>query len=212
MPYHVYMNITVFGASGHVGQLVVAELVKRGHTVTAFVHGRIPFEKSKQITVITGDVHSKKDVELALKNADAVISTLGSWGTKTKDIVSSAMTNIIPVMEHHNIKRIVTLTGAAIMIDGDKKDVLQSLAHVSFGIVAGKILRDGEDHIKQLQKTDLAWTTLRSPVMDDQNISSYLLNATPPKPWEKISRKAITKAIVDLIESEMFVQRAPFIH
>ena len=31
------MNVTVFGATGAIGQLVVAELLAAGHTVTGYV-------------------------------------------------------------------------------------------------------------------------------------------------------------------------------
>jgi putative NADH-flavin reductase len=88
------MNITVFGAGGRVGCLVVGELLARHHTVTAVVQS-VPRVKLDSVTYVIGDVRNATDVERALQGSEAVISTLGSWGTPTKDILSSGMKVIV---------------------------------------------------------------------------------------------------------------------
>lgn len=50
------MNITVFGANGRVGTLVVRRALDQGHRVQAFVHSRDPFDQHPQLTVRAGDV------------------------------------------------------------------------------------------------------------------------------------------------------------
>ena len=93
------MRITIFGANGRVGHLVVEGAMDAGHDVTAFVHHESKFPKNTKLKVVQGDIHDAKDVARAVKGADVVISALGSWGTKRKDIVSSGMANIIPAMQ-----------------------------------------------------------------------------------------------------------------
>jgi putative NADH-flavin reductase len=106
------MKITVFGANGNVGRLVVENALHQGHEVIAFIHGDNPFKASDKLSVIKGDIYNQKDVEKALNGSQAVISTLGSWGTPNKNILSAGMKNIIPKMQDAGINRIISLTGA----------------------------------------------------------------------------------------------------
>ena len=76
------MQLTVFGASGRIGQLVVLLALERGHTVKAFVHSKNPFLDDKNLTIITGAVSDSATVGKALQGGKAVISALGSWGIK----------------------------------------------------------------------------------------------------------------------------------
>ena len=76
------MRITVFGASGRAGQGVVALALRKGYEVTAFVHQQNPFKEHACLTVVQGDINDRAAIIAAVSESDAVISTLGSWGTK----------------------------------------------------------------------------------------------------------------------------------
>lgn len=78
------MKVVVFGASGKVGKIVVANLLNDGYHVRAFVHSSNPFEDHAKLETIKGDIYAIKDVEAAVRGVDVVVSTLGSWGTKKK--------------------------------------------------------------------------------------------------------------------------------
>jgi putative NADH-flavin reductase len=106
------VRITVFGASGKVGRLVVWEILRRGHQVHAFVHSRNPFEGQEEVTVVNGEVADTVAVHAALADSDAVVSTLGGWGKTSSDVLATGMTTIIPAMQALHLTRIVTLTGA----------------------------------------------------------------------------------------------------
>ena len=91
--------MTVFGASGKVGRLVVMQALKRGYSVVAFVHSHDPFVATTNLRVVKGDIYNADDVGKALKGSEAVISALGSWGTKNRNVLSSAMKVVIPDMD-----------------------------------------------------------------------------------------------------------------
>lgn len=205
------MQITVFGASGKVGRLVVEELLARHNTVVAFVHNSTPFMANDKLKVITGSVYDTATVAAAIAGSDAVISALGSWGTPSKDVLSVAMTNIIPVMHACGVKRIVSLTGHDARVVGDSIGLAHRLSHVLLGVVAGKILYDGENHIRLLAQTSLEWTVLRSPIMTAQNNKTYGLGAYRPLPWATIPRLAVAKAVADQIGTTDYLQQSPFI-
>ncbi len=207
------MIITVFGASGKVGRLVTKKLLDDKHTVVVFVHRSSPFKETNHLVVIRGDIHNVDDVHKAIKGSDAVISTLGSWGTKPKDIVSSGIANILKSASENKIKRIVSLTGSDAIASGDRSSLFGNLLHFFIKISpARKILADGEKHIKLLEESELDWTVLRSPVMNNKgNPNDFILSEVKPKFWQTINRQAVANAIVGLVENEGYHHQAPYI-
>ncbi len=201
------MNIVVFGSTGKVGRLVVAEALRRGHHVTAFAHTSQPAAQSN-LSVVMGDIKNKANVVSAITDADAVISALGSWGTATKDIVGTAMTNIIPAMEAAAITRIVSLTGNVAKAPAEVLAVPARLARSFLDSVAPKILKDGEKHLALLSASTLDWTVVRASVMINAPHTSYRLTATP-RLISIVPRAAVAAAMVDLAESHDWSRQAP---
>jgi nucleoside-diphosphate-sugar epimerase len=72
------MRVTVFGATGRIGQLVVDQLADEGHEVTAFVRNPAKLERPRtQLTVRVGQLADSATVQKAIDGAEAVISALG---------------------------------------------------------------------------------------------------------------------------------------
>lgn len=205
------MKITVFGASGKVGRIVVKKLVSNGHTVTVFVHRHSPFEPSEHIKIIKSDVHNAAFVEAAVRGADAVICTLGSWGTPTKDILSAAMRFAIPAMQNEGVKRIITLTGSAALLPTETAHGSEKMSRRLFSKIAGDVLRDGETHLSLLCQSGLDWTAIRSPAMRRGTKISYKLTDKAPLPLAFITRTAVAQAIVDQLERQEYIGQAPHI-
>lgn len=205
-------RIAVFGANGRVGSLVVNLLLEKGYAVTAFVYKDDGSLDTKSVRVVQGDVHDATAVKEALADADVVMSTLGSWGTPTKDIVSAGMRAIIPLMQQHGLKRVISLTGAESRALGDSLSLIHRVMYVGISIGAGKILRDGEDHIAQLEKSGLDWTVIRSPVMNETGSQNYTLSMSRCLPWQTIHRHAVARSLVDQLEATEFIGKSPFIN
>lgn len=207
------MQVTVFGASGKVGRLVVAELLERGQSVVAFVHSNNPLSAQSGLTVIKGDTANVADVAKALISSQAVISCLGSWGQPGRNVLTTAMDVIIPAMEEQDIKRIVTLTGSGALAP----DVVPSFGHklaikLLSPFPAGKVFHDGEQHMKLLASSTLDWTSLRSPIMKNDGSSTYTLDEKPASAFGRLPRSAVVMALVDQLETQDYLHRAPVIN
>lgn len=70
------MNVALIGATGNVGQRLLAELVRRGHAVTAIARhpGEVPALSG--VTAKAGDVLDPAGLTALLKGHDAVISSV----------------------------------------------------------------------------------------------------------------------------------------
>ena len=205
-------KVVVFGANGNVGSLVVRYALDEGYHVVAFVHRHHDLPDHPSLKIVQGDIYVADDVQRAVKGADVVMSALGSWGTKRKDVLSSAMASIVPAMQQHGVTRIVSLTGAEARASGDHLGLIHRFAHFGIGIMAGKILRDGERHIQALEQSDLDWTVIRSPIMRTKPDHTYSLSMQRPTPWELINRPAVARAMVDQLSDDQHLRQAPFIH
>ena len=206
------MNVTVFGATGHVGSLVAEKLLAGGHNVNAFTHGTHHFADNPRLRIIRGDVHESEDIEQALGGSEAIISCLGSWHTPTKDILTAAMTSIVPIAEKQGIKRIISLTGAAAYAPGGHLSIIDRLNRSMLSLIASKILKDGEAHIRLLAESTLDWTVIRSPVMTTKDDAKYRLDVNSPSPLATIPRAAVVAALVDSLEDARYIGVAPYIH
>lgn len=204
-------NVVIFGAAGRVGSLLVEYALTDGYDVTAFVHRHHNLPDHPHLRIVTGDVYASVDVEKAIADADVVMSALSSWGTTKKDVLSSAMQNIIPAMQHHKVTRIISLTGADARAPGDKLSIVHRMTHLMIHIVAGKVLADGERHIQLLAASDLDWTVIRSPVMQSSKSQKYRLTQKRPGPWAMVSRRSVARTMVDQISDEGSSRQALFV-
>ena len=104
------MRTTVFGATGAIGQLAVAELLSAGHDVVAYVRnpGKVPPTWDGRVTVVVGEITDAAAVEKAVAGSDAVISTLGA---SLRKVVGTPLVdgtrNIVDAMKKHGIFRYV---------------------------------------------------------------------------------------------------------
>ena len=205
------MQVTVYGASGKVGRLVVAKLLADQHTVVAFVHQRNPFAGQTGVSVVSGSVDEVAAVTLAAAGSQVLISTLGSWGTATKTVVSTGTQAIITAAQEHHIRRVITLTGASAFCNADTPTTSDRLTHWLLNLLAPKILRDGERHLQLLEASTLDWTALRSPPMLRFGAPKYQLVAKLPSLLATIPRRAVVQAIIDQVPATDSYKQAPVI-
>lgn len=205
------MNVVVFGASGRVGSRVVELLLARGDEVFAVVHRNDIFQGTPHLHVRQLDIHDTEAVAEVVKDADAIISTLSSWGSENGDVLSSAMQAIIPAMDMHGVKRLISLTGNAAFISTDEPTLAQKANRAVLSKVAPKVLADGEKHMALLEKSDIDWTVIRSPVMNTLGSEKYKLSSKLSAAAATINRQAVAKALVAQLSDGTWLRQAPTI-
>lgn len=70
------MKVALIGASGNVGSRVLAELARRGHTVTAIARNPGKIAAEPNVIAAKGDVFDKDGLATLLRGHDAVISSV----------------------------------------------------------------------------------------------------------------------------------------
>lgn len=116
------MKVALFGATGRVGNEVVSLLLENNYEVTVLVRTPEKLKTHPQLTILQGNACVRADVEKTISNADAVISALG---TDQSTVLTESITHIIYVMTKLNIKRIVTIGTAGILMSRENPNLLK---------------------------------------------------------------------------------------
>ena len=109
------MKLTVFGANGPTGRLLTRRALAEGHHVVAVTRrpDHFPIEHAR-LGVGGADVHDGGAVRLAVTDADAVLSTLGSPFTRAEvTVYSQGSANIMAAMRAAGVRRLVCVTSSA---------------------------------------------------------------------------------------------------
>jgi putative NADH-flavin reductase len=105
------MNVTVFGATGAIGQQIVQQLRASRHVVTAYVRtpAKVPSTWGQDVTVVTGEITDAAAIDRAVTGADAVVSALGpSMDRKAIGLpLVEGTEHIVEAMQRHGVRRYV---------------------------------------------------------------------------------------------------------
>jgi putative NADH-flavin reductase len=207
------VNVIVFGANGRLGAKTVAQLLRDGHTVRAYVHNRSTLPSDPRLEVWRGDVHDMADVADAMAGMDAVVSTLGSAGAAVPDVASAGARAIVAAAGKSGVRRIVSVTGSAVYNDRETPHPYTIARNEAMQVSTPHLLEDGEESLRVYQAADdLPWTVLRVPMMDlHHDKTGFALSDTPPHPRHTVSYEAAANAIAHLVASPDWLHAAPFL-
>lgn len=176
------MKLVIFGATGQVGIQLIKQAVWRGHTVRAF--GRNVFDMKfeyENLELIKGAVFDEGEVYDAIKDCDAVLSTLGGSMDGEDKTRSLGMKNIIIQMNKAGVNRIIAVGTYGVLNTTADKLILEADNYPK------QFLAVGQEHLKALQylqESNLNWTFVCPPtIVDAGPKGSYHVNKNfPPSP------------------------------
>jgi len=159
------MRIAVFGATGGTGKEIVVQALAMGYDVSALVRdpNRLSPE-AKDINTVVGDVLDPDKVNQTLRDADAVVVSLGNRSDSPENTVSSGTKHIIDAMGDQGVKRLVVITSLGV---GDSKDQVPIAFKLVMKTVMRKIMADKELQEKYVQDSGLDWVILRPGELRD---------------------------------------------
>lgn len=157
------MKITIFGATGRVGNDVLKLALAAGHEVTVLVRSPEKLTPHEKLNVSVGDVRNREDVAHVIVGSDAVFSALGTDKTTT---LTDAIPFMIEAMDKENIRRIVTIGTAGILQSHTEPDLMRYQAKDSHR----KLTFAAQEHHKvydMLCQTALDWTIVCPTYLPD---------------------------------------------
>lgn len=159
------MNITIFGATGRVGNEFLQRALEDGHQVTALARTSSKLTPHENLRVLEGDIRNLDLINEAIQGADAVFSAIGTDKTTT---LTEAIPLIIDAMQSEQVTRIITIGTAGILQSRTNPALYRFQSSES----KRRLTFAAEEHAKvfeQLAKTNLKWTVVCPTYLPDGN-------------------------------------------
>jgi uncharacterized protein YbjT (DUF2867 family) len=212
------MKLTIIGATGKTGIRTVQEAVERGHTVTAIVRNATKLEGmlaevgiADGVVIREADLMDRAAVEQALRGSEVVIYAAGPVKGTPAEMPLRAAQNVVAAMQNGNGKKLVWLTGAAVMDQRDGKAFSRKIIRGVMKLMAGKVLAASEQAYAVVTNSGLTYVVARPPMLADKAGGSGLTASyTPPKPIP-LGREDLGAFLVSAAESEEFDNESPLL-
>ncbi|MCK9862126.1 NAD(P)H-binding protein [Paenibacillus sp. ATY16] len=212
------MNITIFGASGTIGQLVTQLALENGDFVTAYIRNPKKISlKHPNLTLVQGELSNTSTIERAVAEADVVTSTLGPASDMSRKLKGTPIADghelIVRAMKKLDKKRLITLATPALQSDDDKKNISTILP----GLLAKVFLPNGHAEMKKMEgiikQSNLDWTVVRiiNPNVKHKG-QSYDYSFGDKSAKLSVSRENVAKFMYSAARDKQLIRKMPIIY
>ncbi|HET8670579.1 MAG TPA: SDR family oxidoreductase [Candidatus Saccharimonadales bacterium] len=207
------MKIVVFGASRGVGFEVVKQALEAGHCVTAFVRSLEKFTlKHANLTICQGDSMDAAAVERAVEGQEAVISALGPTRPPVACMMETSARNIVAAMKKHGVRRLVSITGAGVRQPEDKPKLADHLIGFLLNLLAKDVVLDSAANVKAIQASDLDWTVVRYPRLNDgERTRKYQVGFVSKDSGTQLSRADGADFVLKELVEKKWLRKLPLV-
>lgn len=194
------MEVTVFGAAGRTGRLIVNALLREGHLVRAVL--RRAGEVSGAAEVLRCDpVHDPLPERLG----DAVVSAMASGrGNRACSALARGLATRAGL-------RFVTVAGAGVDVPGDDKVWAERRFGPLLARMVGEMITDRQREYAVLTLSELDWTMLRPPRLVDGPATGRARLSFDRPVSARITRADLADASVAALADAGLIRRAPFV-
>ena len=205
------MNIALIGATGRTGHIVLADLRRRGHTVTALVRDPARLgDPDPGVRVVVGSSTDRDAIGEMLPGSDAVLSALGPTANES-DLHTATARLLVAAIPAQGVTRFIGISGAGMDVPGDQKGTRDRIISTLIRTVGGAVARDKPAEYRVLADSPLVWTLVRPPRLLDAPATGRI-GHDPHKPghWS-IPRADLAVFLVDVLEQDLYRRQAPFV-
>ena len=196
------MQLTVFGAGGATGRLIVAEALERGHAVTALVRtpGRLTLDHER-LRIVEGDATDPGAVGAAVAGADAVVSAIGGTELGPSTQITDCTATIVAACSDQRFVGISTV-GA-----GDSGRLMPLAARPAL-LMLRNAIKDHDGAEAAIRGSDLRWTIARCVGLTDAPARGHATASLDRVGGSRIPRADMAAWIVDQLVSETYLRQA----
>ncbi|MDX3798603.1 NAD(P)-binding oxidoreductase [Streptomyces sp. AK04-3B] len=153
------MKLLILGATGPTGRHVVDLAVRSGDSVTAFVRNPAALgDLAEQVTTVTGDATSHRDLAAAAAGHDAIVSALGRGSSVRADgLFTRASEAVIGAATEAGVARLVWLSSFGV---GHTFGWSSGAQKLIYGTLLRSIYADKAIADESIRSSGLDWTVV----------------------------------------------------
>ncbi|MET9657913.1 NAD(P)H-binding protein [Streptomyces sp. NPDC006510] len=205
------MRITVFGATGGVGQEIVRQAVAAGHEVTAVVRdpARLPVPLSAVQVHTVARMDEPEALREAVAGRDAVLSALGSRGRKADGIAERLTGSVLAAMEAEGVRRLLVVSATPVGPRPADDPLLDRLVRKMVGAILKEVYADLTRMEAALARSATDWTSVRPPKLTNGPLTGTYRTAVggTPRSGRTISRADVAHAMLALVDDPASVKQ-----
>lgn len=205
----------MLGATGMAGGYLLREALARGYEVRALA--RTPdklAELRDQLTIVQGDARDPLVIQELLQGADVVISALGpvkADGDAARFVNSVVTANILREMEGRSISQYMIVSGAAVVMPGDRRNLLGWWMRKLVQLSLWDTLKDKQSEYELLAASSANWMLVRCPLIDPEPYRSGPQVSLETPPAFHLRAGELARFMVDQIEARQYLRQGPFL-
>ncbi|MER5279242.1 NAD(P)H-binding protein [Streptomyces sp. NPDC002809] len=205
------MKLTVFGATGGIGQEIVRQAVTAGHEVTAVVRdpARLPVPLSDVTVHTAARVEDPEALREAVAGRDAVLSALGARGRKADGIAERLTRSVLTAMEAEGTRRLLVVSAAPVAPEPADDPLLDRLMLAAIGKILKEVYADLTAMEAALASSATDWTSVRPPKLTNGPLTGVYRTVvgSNPRSGRSISRADVAHAMLALTEDPATVKQ-----
>ncbi|MET9372950.1 SDR family oxidoreductase [Streptomyces sp. NPDC002992] len=204
------MKLTVFGATGGIGQEIVRQGLAAGHQVTAVVRDPARFTvEGERLEVRQADLTAPETLRGAVAGRDAVLSGLGARSRADAGIAARLTRSVLAAMEAEHVRRLLVVSAAPLGPVPDGHTVLDK----TMLAIINSVLKDVYDDLRVMEG-DLAasatdWTSVRPPKLTNKPVTGRyrsVVGGNPPR-GRSLARADVAHAMLAMIDDPATVKQ-----
>lgn len=207
------IKIAVIGGTGKSGKFLVKKLLEQGFQLKILIRNPDNFKiKDSLVEVVKGDVANYSNVNVLIKDCQAVISTLGlGIPASEPTIFSKATTNVIQAMIEQNVLRYIVTTGLNVdtPLDNKSPKTLYATDWMKQKFPISTANKQSEFDI--LSNSNVDWTLVRLPLIEQTDETGEIMVSLEDCLGDKISATDLANFLIEQLFADKFVRKSPFI-
>jgi uncharacterized protein YbjT (DUF2867 family) len=207
------MKLTVFGASGGIGGLVVRQALDAGHKVAAVVRESSGFDLDHpglEVVRVPGLTDPAALVP-ALDGTDAAISGVGPRSRKDTGVASSATHAILAALEAADVRRFVAVSAAPVAPPAkDDSWLNRRIIHPMISALIRDVYADLARMEEDIRRSGTEWTVVRPPKLTNKPLSGryrMAIDDNVPRGYT-ISRADVAHAMLAVLDDPATIRTA----
>jgi putative NADH-flavin reductase len=163
------MRLTVLGATGGIGKLLIPLALDRGYEITAFArapekiasNGSSALRSHPGLHIIGGDLFNARQMAEAIRGSDVVLSAFGPTTLRPTHLRRDFGRTLVQALHSAGVPRFIHVSSAFCFKEGGL------LYAVMTNTLFRNVTIDHCDADNEMSQSDLDWTILRPPRLTD---------------------------------------------
>ncbi|MZD04125.1 NAD(P)H-binding protein [Streptomyces sp. SID5785] len=166
------MRLTVFGATGGVGQEIVRQALAAGHEVTAVVRDPARFTLTgDRLEVFRADLEDPEALRPAVAGRDAVLSGLGARSRADAGVATRLTHTVLRAMDAEGVRRLVVVSAGPVGPGPADPPLADRITLKIINTVLKDVYADLTAMEAELAGSATDWTAVRPPRLQDKPLT-----------------------------------------